>query len=186
MRKTTLCLALLGMMSSASVMAEDVVNKDGTVTFTGKLIEQTCVLEDGFDNITVELPTVSTKKLAELGQQVGSTTFLIKVKECPTEIKKVGAHFEAIANSGFNPETGNLKNGTAPGGTRAASAKNVEVRLYNTTDNKQIIVGDSKSAFFDVKADGTATMSYAGGYYATGQSEAGEVYAQSQFVMKYE
>jgi major type 1 subunit fimbrin (pilin) len=180
MRKINLafCGIALGLVSAAATAAVD-----GTVTFNGKLINETCRVDSGSENIVVTLPTVSTTKLNAAGQQTGSTAFYINVTDCPAEVTKVAAHFEAINSTGYNSETGNLVN-SAPD----AAASNVEVRLYNVDDGSTIRVGETGKPFdvnFAGGVPGSATLSYAGGYYATQATTAGNVMAQVQYVLAY-
>ncbi len=96
----------------------------------------------------------------------------------------MGAHFNAVDSSGVNPTTGNLVNTAAV----ADAAKNVEVRLYNVDDSTQISVGDTGNMVDIVRvgtAPGTATMMYAGGYYATDATTAGDVLAKVEYVLAY-
>lgn len=170
--KFGICALALTVSAAASA------GTDGTVTFNGKLIAETCQIKSGSEDITVTLPTVAIQRLAAAGEEVGSTTFNIEVEQCPEGLDKVAAHFEAISNTGFNPATGNLRN-VAP----TSAATNVEVRLYNSDDNSQVAVGETGNAFDIV--DAGAKLVYAGGYYATGATTAGDVTAQVQYVLAY-
>lgn len=182
MRKVNLALCALALsVASGAALAKT----DGTVTFNGKLISETCKVKPGSEDVQVTLPTLSTLNLEKSGAEAGSTSFIIDVIDCPKEITKVAAHFEAINSSGANPVTGNLTNSevTDPAGE-------VEVRLYNIIDGKQIRVGET-GAKFDVVPGaggtdpGTASLSYAGGYYATAATTPGAVTAQVQYVLAY-
>lgn len=157
---------------------------DGTVTFDGLLIAETCTVNTDSTNILVKLPTIAVQKLAAAGDEAGSTSFNINVSACPAGLTQVGAHFEAIANEGTST-TNNLTNSSPVAGR----ATNVEVRLYNINGAnaaaKHLKVGTT-GAFFPINtAARTATMTYAGGYYATGASTVGPVRAQVQYVLAY-
>ncbi|WP_105652594.1 fimbrial protein [Cronobacter dublinensis] len=167
------CALALGLLSGYAQAASQ-----GTVTFNGKLIAETCEIDTNDVDKTVTLPTLSTQTLAKAADVGGTTTFTIKAVNCPDAIKKVAAHFEALDSTGFNPVTGNLTNAAAIG-----AAKNVEVRLYNI-DSTVIPVGGTGKAF-DVQTDKTATMSYVGGYYATAATEPGDVTAKVNYTLSY-
>ncbi|WP_444823369.1 fimbrial protein [Yersinia pseudotuberculosis] len=180
MRKLNLavCAVALSVISATSYAATG-----GTVTFNGKLIAETCQVDTDSENITVTLPTLAIQSLAAAGDQDGSKDFEIKVLDCPATLTQVGAHFNAIDSSGVNPATGNLVN-KAP----TDAAGNVEVRLYNVDDSTQISVGDTGNMVDIVRvgtAPGTATMMYAGGYYATDATTAGDVLAKVEYVLAY-
>ena len=170
--------AALGMAAVSPVHAAATDGK-GTVTFNGKLIAETCTLEDDSVDITVTLPTMSTKSLAVAGTEAGSKKFDIKVKDCETGISKVAAHFEAIGASGLNSVTGNIKNDSAI----TNPANNVEVRLYDA--NQAHLPLGSTGTLYDV-VDKKATMTYYGGYYATGATTAGLVKAVAKFTLSYQ
>lgn len=175
MRKLNLayCTLALGLMSGYACAASQ-----GTVTFNGELIAETCEIDTNDVDKTVTLPRMSTQTLAEAGDEAGSTTFTIKAVNCPTAITKVAAHFEALDSTGYNPVTGNLTNAAVTG-----AAKNVEVRLYNT-DSSVIAVGGTGAAF-DVQSDHTAVMGYIGGYYASAATEPGDVTAKVNYTLSY-
>ncbi|NDJ56613.1 type 1 fimbrial protein [Enterobacteriaceae bacterium 4M9] len=171
--KFAVCALALGVSAAANAAV------DGTVTFNGKLVAETCTVANDSKAITVQLPTVAVQTLTGPGEEVGSTRFEINVTDCPAGVTHVAAHFEAINSSGADPVTGNLVNSS----TEATPAEQVQVRLYNITDNTQIKVGETGEKF-EVNNQ-AATLSYAGGYYATGQTTAGPVTAKVQYVLAY-
>ncbi|MRS88789.1 fimbrial protein [Enterobacteriaceae bacterium RIT714] len=178
--KTTACAIALSMISAYSFAAGTVTQ--GTVTFTGKLIADTCSIVAGDEDLQVILPTLSIQSLAKSGATAGTTTFNIHVESCPSTLTDVAAHFEAINSDGFNATTQNLTNSTlvADGG-----AANVEVRLFDKDGSSQLPVGGTGS-FFPVDATShKATMTYIGGYYATGVTTAGDVTAKVQYTLAY-
>lgn len=180
--KLSLCAVALSLAVSGIVQAEVTTPvTQGTVTFTGKLIADTCSIVAGDEDKQVTLPTLSTQTLAAAGDVGGSKTFNISVEACPAAVTQVAAHFEAINSDGFDATTQNLTNSTlaADGG-----ATNVEVRLYDKDGTTVIPVGGT-GALFDVAADGTATMTYIGAYYAMDATTAGDVTAKVQYTLAY-
>lgn len=170
----TLCAMALAAASTSALAATQ-----GTVTFNGELIAETCsIVTDSIDR-QVQLPKVSIQTLNAPGTSAGSKGFDLNVENCPTGITKVAAHFEGIGSTGVDNSTGNLTNQYQGGGTKAT---NVQVRLYNS-DEKQLKPGDTGAAA-DVTA-GKATMHYFGGYYATAATTAGLVYAQARYTLAY-
>jgi len=177
---TVLALSLTASYSHAA----DLGVGQGKVTFNGKLITETCQLVDGMDDIIVPLPTLSIKTLATAGATAGSKVFEIKVKDCPTEITKVAAHFEAIGSTGVDSKTGNLENKAVTVG-EDKPATGVQIRLYNSdAEQNQLLLGDT-GASFDVQEGGTATMRYYGGYYATAATTPGLVTATALYTLSY-
>lgn len=176
--KMALC-ALLVSAASSSAFAADITQ--GTVTFNGKLNAETCNIVSDNQNITVTLPTLSIASLTATGNEAGSKTFDIKVEKCPTTISDVAAHFEAINSDGFDAVTKNLTNSVPAAST---PAKNVEIRLYDKDGKTQLPVG-STGGFFTPDSSGNATLTYMGGYYATGATTAGPVAAKVAYTLAY-
>lgn len=173
----TLCALTVAMAANASAAY------DGKVTFGGELIDDTCKIDTDSQDIQVNLPRMNTNLLDKDGEMAGTKTFKINVSECPTSITKVAAHFDANANSGWDPKTGNLKN-AAP--ATPTPADKVQVRLYNTDDNSQIAIGSTGHQYNVDTATNKASMVYAGGYYSTGKATAGPVNAWVQYVVDYQ
>ncbi len=182
--KMKLCVAALATLSAAAMAADDeLAPGQGTVTFNGKLISDTCTIASDSKDIQVTLPTLSIQTLKSAGITAGSKVFNVNVENCPKEITKVAAHFEAIGSSGVDSATGNLTNQYPDGGTADPKAGNVEVILYDSNE-KHLKLGDTGSG---VKpgADGKATMTYYGGYYATDVTTAGKVLAKARYTLAY-
>lgn len=179
--KMKLCVAALATLSAAAMAADDELPPgQGSVTFNGELISETCTIASDSLDIQVTLPTLSTQTLRSAGIKAGSKSFNVNVENCPKEISKVAAHFEAIGSSGVDTATGNLTNQYKGVGT---AADNVEVILYDS-DEKHLKLGDTGSPV-KPDADGKATMTYYGGYYATGATSAGKVLAKARYTLAY-
>lgn len=174
--KMTLCAVALA-MTSASALAAGAPGQ-GTVTFNGKLIAETCTVDPSSVDIQVTLPTLSAQTFNAAGVESGSKGFDIKVINCDPSITKVAAHFEAIGGSGTDSTTGNLTNQATTN-----AAQNVQVRIYNS-DEKQLKLGETGIAA-TVAADHSATMRYYGGYYSTAAATAGDVNAKAMYTIAY-
>ncbi|KVP89330.1 hypothetical protein WJ96_20235 [Burkholderia ubonensis] len=168
--------ASLGLVVAPAAFAAD--EQQGRVTFNGELTADTCTIDATSLDQTVQLPKVSTNKLAAKGDAYGSKPFDIKVTNCPATVKKIAAHFEVV---NMHPETRTLTN-LEP---EATAAKNVTVQLLNA-DGSVVKVGD-EGKYFDV-SDSThdATMTYAGQYYALGATTAGKVTTFTRFTLAYQ
>lgn len=173
----TLCAMALAAASTSALAADEVTQ--GTVTFNGELIAETCSIASDSVDREVQLPKVSIQTLNAAGTNAGSKGFDLNVENCPEGITQVAAHFEAIGSTGVDSSTGNLTNQYQGAGTKAT---NVQVRLYNS-DGQQLKLGETGAAA-DV-TDGKATMRYYGGYYATAATTAGLVYGQARYTLAY-
>lgn len=178
----SLCAIALAMTTSSAFAAGEATQ--GTVTFNGKLIAETCSIVPADVDKVVTLPTLSTQTLSTPGAVGGSTTFDINVEDCPSTggPTSVAAHFEAINSDGFNTATGNLTNSAVDSGD---GAENVEIRLFDKDGTTQIPVG-STGGFFPISTtDQTAKMTYIGAYYASAATTAGTVTAKVQYTLAY-
>lgn len=186
MNKMKLALLVAGsLVAGASTSALAALgDTQGTVTFNGKLITETCSIMGDKDQ-TVELDTVSISTLKADKQEGGFKTFDIKV-DCPVvgnEFTDVGIHFEPVGKTtAWDPATGNLKNSS----TDPNAADKVQVKIYNITGGAQehAPIGQV-SAWIRPAAQGLNTFSYAGGYYATGVTTPGPVTAAVQYTLVY-
>ena len=184
MKKLTLVASLvLGLNIAMGASAND-----GTVTFTGKVVDQTCTVKTESQNLQVKLPTVSKKQLDTANKTAGKTAFNIKVENCSVtsgaDASKVAAYF--LPNAEYIDEnTHNLKN-TAT----SSQANNVQVRLLNNTF-QPIQVGENIdtqyptiSAFSTINA-GTASIRYYAEYIAIGSATPGNVTAKVEYDIVY-
>lgn len=161
MNKTLLSAALIACFSIAA-LAPQIAHAapDGTITFTGKVVNQTCVFKvnGGGASNTVVLPVVFASALTTAGSVAGNTPFTIGVTGCDTNLTSVQALF-----SGLNIQpSGNL------GG--AGNPVNVQVQLLNgaTPMNLSAATASAQSSPTGTLASGATTLSYAAQYIAVG------------------
>lgn len=186
MRKTLISLAAIGCFALASTAAHA---NDGSITFTGTLVDMTCqvIVNNGSDNGTVLLPTVSVAGLSGLGDTSGDTNFDIRLAGCVGDKTKVVTEF---LPGGSVTEQGRLKNEldllTGDG------AGNVELQVLDGVTREPIQLGDS-TQLTATKANidaitGNATLPYVVRYYATTDSGVlpGKIESTVQFSLVYE
>ncbi|MBC8728660.1 fimbrial protein [Paraburkholderia sp. UCT2] len=177
---TQLMIALMGLSVAPMVFAQAVPGT-GQVTFNGELYDDTCVINSGDEDQTVTLPRVSSQTLPAAGVVGGSTPFNISVSQCPATLKQVAAHFET---TNMDPVTRNAINQAT-----TSPAQYVEVQLLDhnfTNGAAQVLPLGSTGEFVDVGTDGSATMYYAGQYYATDRATAGNVTAVVRYTLAYQ
>lgn len=177
MKKLTLATGLLlslGLTTSAFA-------SDGTVTITGKVIDQSCVVNTGGKDQTVKLPTVQTSTLNEANKTAGKTPFTISLENCNASTDQVSAFFLPSATN-VNSD-GNLKNLVTNG------AENVAVQLVNE-DDSAIKVGynvDNQNVAYKALDNKTSkVLNYKAQYIATGTATAGDVKAQVEYNIIYQ
>lgn len=189
MKKLTLAASLVlgfGLVANANAV-------DGSVTFDGKIVDQTCTVETSKKDQTVTLPTVQSSSLAAANSTAGETPFTISLSGCKTKatsgISKVKAFFLPNATK-VDENTHNLINIATN-----SPATNVQVQLLNK-DLTAINVGENitdqsvnGTEINDTnKTDGTVTaeLKYFARYYATNPVTAGKVTSKVEYNIVYE
>ncbi|EGF17130.1 MULTISPECIES: fimbrial protein [Haemophilus] len=195
MKKLTLAAGLLfslGGISSAFGAA------DGTITFNGRVVDQTCTVTNGGNTGTfdVKLPTVNKAQLTTDGAVAGLTRFNIELTGCKPAAtggtNSVRAYF--LPNSQYvDPTTHNLIN-VAQVTSGETKANNVQIQLTHADTSKVIAVGenvdvqghenDHYNPWSNFKNDtgattATAKLTYYAQYIAVGGA-AGEGVVQSK------
>ncbi len=121
MRKIQFILGILAAASSSATLAYD-----GTITFNGKVVDQTCSVTTGTDPLTVTLPTVSTKSLDSTGKVAGLTPFTISLSGCNTAAatgaQSVKAYFEPNATTDYDNHNLNISS------SGSGNATNVQIQ----------------------------------------------------------
>lgn len=189
MKKIKLALLVAGSLVAGASTSAFAAEGQGTVTFDGELINETCKITSPLDQ-TVQLDKVSVKTLTKSGEEGGYKPFSINVDCSGAEAnglvgKKIAVHFEPIEKTtDWDPETGNLMNNL----TGPNDAKNAQIKIYSTTGGKRVHnkIGET-GAWVDI-TDATRKMDfhYVGGYYATEQTTAGKVNATVMYTLVYQ
>jgi major type 1 subunit fimbrin (pilin) len=153
---------------------------DGTITFTGTIVSQTCTINgngSGSKDFAVALPTVSASALNGAGQKAGRTPFNIQLTAC-SGTGNVHAYFEPGATT--DAGTGNLK-------LNAGGADMVQIGLLND-DFSPIVMGAAdvaQNSHAVSVASGTATLPYFAEYVATGVATAGAANSSVMYTLVY-
>lgn len=185
--QTKLISALL--LAGAATASQFAFAADGTITFSGNVIAQTCTIngsgnhnDTGANNFTVTLPTVSTSALATAGQTAGRTPFNIALTACTQKSGNVHAYFEPGPT--VDTATGNLVLTGRPG-----DATNVEIGLLNN-DLSAVKVGaadvSQNSKSVPISSAGAATLSFFAQYVATGVATAGAAESSVMYTLVYQ
>jgi major type 1 subunit fimbrin (pilin) len=156
---------------------------DGTVNFNGKIIASTCSVEGGSD-LTVPLPPVSTKALADVGSVAGRSGFSLALTGCTVgddNPVKVGVIFENGTN--VDQSSGRLE---IDSGDKAAEG--VQINVLDA-QQKLITIGTPTPAntqIVDIDANGKAKLNYFAEYYASGAVKAGDVASRVEYSLIYQ
>lgn len=190
--KGIITAAVLG--ASALVASAAQAAPDGTITFNGKVVGETCTVDvnkTGSSSATVTLPTVQTSALKTDGDVAGRTGFTMSVSGAACLKANAGANgtVKAFFQQGPNidPDSGFLTN-TAT----AAAATMVQIGILNATDATTVKGFDLNAPAATqgetpvTMVDGTATLlHYAAQYVARGQSTPGAVTSSVDYVLDF-
>jgi major type 1 subunit fimbrin (pilin) len=157
---------------------------DGTITFTGKVIAQTCKVNSngsGTANATVALPSVLTTNLATTGDVAGKTPFSIVISGCDASLGTAQAYW---SGANVDAATGNLKNASGGGNS------NVQVQMLNAGNAVMPLNGATATAQNSQVVNlnnGGATLNYSAQYIAaTAPANAGAVNTSVAFTVIYQ
>lgn len=160
---------------------------DGTVNFTGKIVDSTCVVSSDSKTIAVQLPTISKSSFTAVGDVRGKTPFDIKLTNCPATVSLNGTNFTKVkayfhADPAKVNEQGRIKNQTTGG-------SNVDIQIK---DDKNVVLNldadaaNQGGAGVAVKA-GEVKLRYYAEYYATeATTTTGDVTGTVDFTIAYQ
>lgn len=139
----------------------------GTITFSGKLSDQTCsVVVNGGTSATgtVKLPTMQINLLGTLNATAGKTSFDLNLSGCKASTTAFGITAYFPNNSYIDTTTKTLINQET--GTTAATNVNLELYQVNGTTETKVPLGaaisDTSYKYTTVAVNATtATMKYA-------------------------
>lgn len=182
MKISKLSAVLALAVSAATVSSFSAQAADGTITFNGKVTDQTCTISTpGGKDFTVTLPTVSSSTLASQSATAGRTPFSINLTQCSEG--QVATYFEPGATVDFN--TGRLNNQA-----QTDAATNVKIQLLGSNNQFLPILGSTgeqaNSQWVTVANDGVADLNYYAEYYATAAAGAGDVTSNVQYTIIYQ
>lgn len=179
--KTNLLTSSLMTIALCSAFVPAAHAADGTITFTGEILEQTCTISNN-GNYTVAMGSVPKSQLSAAGQDAtSSSNFAIELSLCPAS--NIHAYFEHTST--VDDTTGMLKVGTT-----STDAKNVEIELLNAGDQSFINLANadaqqnSKPVVVST-AGGSATLPYIAKYHATGVASEGHANSQVEYTLRY-
>lgn len=170
-------IALSIMIVSSSTLS--VANAaDGTINFTGNIIDPACTVNPASASQTIALGTVSSNALATSGATAAPTAFSIALTDCAVA-GNVSVKFDGTHNTS-NPDLLAITSG-------AGVATNVGIALYEQDGTTQIPLNTASAAkpIVGSSPTGTATLNYIAKYMATGQSTAGIADGVTQFSVIY-
>ncbi|ELI7922723.1 fimbrial protein [Yersinia enterocolitica] len=185
--KKTVLVAATMLLLNSNLSAAD----DGTITFTGKISDVTCLVTGGTEDgsasqggdFTVGLKEVSTTALSAAEEKAGDTKFYIKLSGAScTDGKTANIIYERAQSAAIDPTTGRLKNMASSSG----AAKNVQIAILNHDKNPLNLNNGQISHQPQIIAGNTARFDYWAQYVATaGAASAGNVETSVVYSVTY-
>lgn len=131
--------------------------EDGTINFTGTILDAACTVDPGSVTQTIPLGTVNKADFIVAGDVVSSSPITITVGSCDPAITRIAARFEGPLADGNTQLLG-----LTPGG-----ATGVGIGIYES-DGSTLIPMSTKSVGIAAPADAaTANLNFIAKYVAT-------------------
>ncbi len=92
MRKSFIAMLIA---TTSIFVANNALAADGTIDFTGEIIDNACELAAGSDALKVNLGKVSKTALPSAGVTAAATKFTIKLINCPATVSTASVKFDA-------------------------------------------------------------------------------------------
>lgn len=210
--KKTLLGSLILLAFAVNVQAQPNAETKGTVTFFGKVVENTCKVKTDNRNMSVVLNDVGKAHLTTKDNTAMPTPFTITLENCNTttaagkpKADKVGVYFYSWKNAD-KENSYTLKN-IHPNDADKANNVNIQLMKDNGTDaiavvgketedfvhkgnadNQTAIARDKNhiSGATELNNQASIALHYIAQYYATGTATAGKVKSSVDFQIAYE
>lgn len=153
---------------------------DGTINFTGSILDSGCTVDTGSASQTVDLGQLAKSSFTGAGSTAGSARFDIVVSECPDTVHSAAVTFDGSSDPA-NPSLLALTAG-------AETANGVGVALYEVNGSTLIPMhAASRYLTLDTSAGSSNTLSFVAKYMATTESvSAGQADAATSFTIVYQ
>ncbi len=169
--------ALLASSFFAFFWAQSASADHGEISFQGRVLAPTCLVNGGDGNLPVALPDVNASLLARPGQTAGQTPFELQLSNCSPGVTQVSTYFEPGPT--ISPE-GRLI--VDPG-----HSDNVQLQLLNSSLTPMDLSAPkgSQGSQAVTIVGGNATLRYAARYYSLGATTPGLVTSRVQYSLDY-
>ncbi|MCI3088114.1 type 1 fimbrial protein [Escherichia coli] len=150
----------------------------GNMQFQGVIIAETCRIEAGDKQMTVNMGQISSNRVHAVGEDSAPVPFVIHLRECSTVVSEhVGVAFHGVAD-GKNPDV--LSVGEGPG-----IATNIGVALFD--DEGNLVPINRPPANWKRLYSGSTSLHFIAKYRATGRRVTGGIAnAQAWFSLTYQ
>ena len=174
MKKAIFAISALAIVSTSAFAAN---SGDGTVKFTGEIVDAPCVISTDSQNQEVVLGQVKKSVFTAVGDKSVSKPFQIKLEDCDISTKtKVNVSFTGVADA---------DNATLVSvNTEAGASTGVGIGIY---DNGNQLIDMNTGASTTTLSEGQTVLYYTANYVATSDTvTTGYGNAEVDFNLTYE
>ncbi|CAI0789214.1 Fimbrial subunit ElfA precursor [Serratia entomophila] len=154
---------------ACAVLSSSAFAADGVINFTGKIINNACVVNP---TLNVQMGDVAATDFKKVGDESGSRAFDLELKDCPVNLKNAKVTLDGAADAN-NAELFKLND---------AGATGLALRIERP-GNKAVIPGSSTA---DIPlSEGNNLLPFVAAYKSTDKVTAGDANATLQFSISY-
>lgn len=179
-KKSILTLIVISGVASFAASADS-----NTVTFTGRVIDESCEVNTSGSNLDVQLGDVPAANLLTLGNHSDDKEFKIVLEKCPPNENTMSISFTGTADTGDGLSDMLQLSGGSP-------AANTAIEIFDQTSGTKssspmVIDGSGKSAQAATDADGNVTFDFLADIVNNGvaKSEAGDANSSATISINY-
>ena len=164
------------MATAVLMLATSALAADGTINFTGEIVDTACIVDIGSSNtMTVNLGKVAKTAFTGVGSTASMTKFVMKLRSCPAAATSATVKFSGIGLSGDDSVL------ALDGGNNAA--KGVAIQLVDHTQTVLPLFTASNN--IDL-AEGVNNVPFFARYIQTASTvTSGPANAVAQFTLNY-
>lgn len=159
---------------------------DGTIKFTGKILDSACTIDTSTATQTVNLGKVLKSAFTGVGQVAAATRFNIVLNNCPSTLASATVKFDGTADANDSNILALNSDQTAQGVGVALYEEDGVTPIPLATQSKSLTL-DSSTTGSPAVAANSNTMTFVAKYKATQQTVvAGTANATSDFTISYQ
>lgn len=175
MKKLLISLAVLSAINTGVALAAD-----GTINFTGEIVDTSCQVDSSSANMTVDLGKVNKTSFTNVGDEMSATKFTIKLTGCPTTpagVTQAAIKFEGESVPGDDSVLALTD--------VADVATGVGVEIKDWADNP-VLMKTTPTAYLPMGTSGEMSLNYTAYYRSTAASvTSGKANAATSFTVVY-
>lgn len=148
MKKQINTLAVLAVICGAAVSTANAA--DGTINFTGEIIDAACTVSAATANQTVALGQVSKSAFSAVNDTAAATAFQIDLSACPASVTSASVKFDGTPYNGDNTALALTPlTGAATGvGIRIRNENNLVLPLFTASPAVALATGTTNTLKF--------------------------------------